>query len=174
MKKLAVIAVLTLFLVNTMGYYAVFRYNQYLLQQEMIARIRGGQFHDKVITLRIFHPEKEKQFRRLNKSEFSYHGNLYDEVGERTCGDTTFFYCLHDKKEETLLANYMLYLKYSGGSSHKNKPVPAFLNSLITQALIQQPSQPFQRQGVTFHYPVSSRVLIPVYREISAPPPESA
>ena len=80
MKKLAVIVVLFLFLANTIGCFIVFRYNQYLVQQEMVARIRNGAFHEKIVTLKIIHPEQDIEFCRIKDSEFSYYGKMYDMV----------------------------------------------------------------------------------------------
>lgn len=174
MKKLAVIAVLILFLVNTMGYFIVFRYNQYLIQQEMISRIRCGAFHEKIVFLKILLPERQKQFCRIKKTEFTWFGKLYDVVAEDKNGDTTLFYCLHDNKEDDLLADYSIYLRRNSDSSRKDNSILAMLYNLITQALIQQSSMAVQGQGIAFHFAVSKQIIIPVYLVHVAPPPKSA
>jgi hypothetical protein len=173
LKKLAVIAVLLVFMVNTMGYLVILRYNQYLIQQEMLARIRCGAFHNKILILKILHPEQEKQFRRIEKTEFTYFGKMYDVAAEEKSGDTTVFYCLHDKKEEDLLADYSIYLRRNGDSTHKDNSILAMLYNLITQALIQQPTMAVQGQGIEFHFPISEQIIIPVYLVHFAPPPET-
>ncbi|MEI7660609.1 MAG: hypothetical protein WCK34_00345 [Bacteroidota bacterium] len=172
MKKLAVIAVLTLFLVNTIGCYIVFRYNQYLIQQEMIARIRCGIFHENIVTLKILNPERDPQFRRIKDSEFSYFGRMYDQVAERKTGDTSVFFCLQDTREDDLLADYSQHLRRTGNSSHQDNPMLTLLYTLFTQALIPQHSPVLQGDGITFHFPVSAQVIIPVYLAPFAPPPE--
>ena len=159
-------------MVNTMGYLVIFKYNQYLIQHEMIARIRCGAFHDKITILRIYHPELKKQFRRVEKTEFTWFGKLYDVVAEGKSGDTTIYYCLHDKKEEDLLADYALYLRRNGDTSRRDHSILAMLYNLITQALIQQPSLAGQGQGTEFHFPVSNQIIFPVYPVHFAPPPE--
>ncbi len=173
MKKLAVIAVLILFLVNTMGYFIIFRYNQYLIQQEMVSRIRCGANHEKTVILKILHPERQTQFRRIKKTEFIYFGKLYDVVTERKNGDTSFFYCIQDKKEEDLLADYSLYLRRNGDSSHKDNSILALVYNLISQALIQYPSMTVQEQGIALHFPVFTQIIVPVYLVHFTPPPES-
>ena len=159
-----------------MGYYVVFKYNQYLVKKEMISRIRGGIFHPDIVLLKIFRPQEDSQFRRREKSEFTYYGRLYDIVVERKSGDTTLFYCLHDKKEETLLADFTLSLLRSGrsGSSHKDNPIHALLHNLITQALIQNRALPVKGQGIAFIFPVFQTPIIPVFLDHFAPPPEIA
>jgi hypothetical protein len=174
LKKLAAIVVLIIFMVNAMGYLIVFRYNQYLIRQEMVARIRCGAFPDKIVLLKFLHPEREKQFIRLEQTEFTYIGKLYDVVAEGKSGDTTLFYCLHDKKEEDLLADYTLYLRRNGDSSQKDNSILALLYNLVTQALIQNPSIPPQGQGIAFQFPFSKILITPVYLVHAAPPPKSA
>ncbi len=159
-----------------MGYYVVFKCNQYLIKKEMFTRIREGIFHPSIVLLKISHPENEVQFHRLDKNEFAFRGKLYDIVVEHKSGDTTFFYCLHDKKEESLLADFTLFLRRSGGpgSSDKENPLHALLHNLISQALIQNPVLPLHGQGITFIFPVSQTPIIPVYLVHFAPPPKTA
>jgi hypothetical protein len=157
-----------------MGYFVVFRYNQYVIRKEMMARIRNGTLPHNYVLLKICNPEKEKQFRRISKTEFSWYGSMYDVVIERKNGDTTLFYCLHDKKEENLLANFSIYLKRHRDSSRKANSALALLHNLITQALIQNPSVPPQGQGITFHFPVSDLIVFPGYLAHVAPPPKTA
>ena len=174
MKKLAVIAILILFLVNTIGCFIAFRFNQHRIQQEMVARIRCGSFRENIVILKILHPERESQFRRIKDAEFSYFGKMYDLVAERKKGDTTLFYCLQDTREDDLLAGYSHFLRRNGNSSHKDNPMLALLYNLFTQALIQQPSPTIQGQGITFHFPTAKQIIIPVYLVHFAPPPKTA
>ena len=173
MKKLAAIVVLILFLVNTMGFFVVFRYNQYRIQQEMIARIRCGDFHDNIVILKIFHPERDPQFRSLKSTEFSYFGKFYDLVAQRKSGDTTFLYSLHDTREEDLVADFSTSLRRNGDSTRKDHSILAMLYNLITQALIQQTPQGGQGQGTAFIFPAAKQVIIPVYLVHFAPPPKA-
>jgi hypothetical protein len=142
----------------------------------MITQIRLGIFHPDIVLLKILHPEKERRFHRMEKNEFTYFGNLYDIVVERKSGDTTLFYCLHDKKEEALLANFSIYLRHNlpSGPSQKDHSILALLHNLITQALIQKMVYPLQGEGMTFIFPVSQTPIIPVYLVHFVPPPESA
>jgi hypothetical protein len=176
LKRIVVIAVLFIFLVNTMGYYFVFQCSQYRVKQEMISQIRMGLFHPNIILLKILSAEKDRQFQRLEKNEFTWYGKRYDIVVERKSGDTTLFYCLHDKKEETLLADFTLFFLRSGrsGSSSKDSPIHALLHNLVTQALIQSPTLPAQSQGIKFIFPVFQTSILPVYLVHFAPPPEIA
>ena len=176
MKKLTVIAVSLAFLVNAMGYFFIFRYQQYMVKKEMMAEIRGGGFHPGLVVLRIVNPETDRHFNRLERNEFSWYGHLYDVVVERKSGNTTVFYCLRDKKEESLLADFSMYIRANGHSPSpvKNNPIPALLYNLISQALVQYPVLHGQEQGITIHYPEFTSKIFPVYLVRYAPPPEMA
>lgn len=140
----------------------------------MFAQIRDGIFHPDIILLKILHPEKEGQFHRMENAEFTWYGKLFDVVVERKSGDTTLFYCLHDKKEESLLDGYTLLIRRTGrsGSSQKDNPIHALLHNLINQALIQNSALPIHDQGITFVYHGFHPPIIPVYLVHFAPPPE--
>lgn len=159
-----------------MGYFVVYKYNQYLVKKEMISQIRMGILHPDIVLLKILRPEKEPEFNRVEKNEFVYYRKLYDIVVERKSGDTTLFYCLHDKKEELLYTHFTLFLRCNGrsGSSQKDNPIHALLYNLITQALIQNSSLPPKDQGTTFVFPRSQTSINPVYLVHFAPPPEIA
>ena len=176
MKKVVVIAVLFVVLVNTMGYFFIFKCNQYHIKKGMLSEISIGIFQPDIVILKILHPEKERQFLRIENNEFTYCGRLYDIVVERKSGDTTLFYCLHDKKEETLVSDFSLYLRFNGrsGSSSKDNPIHALLYNLITQALIQNATLPLHGEGITWQFPEIQSTIIPVYLVHSAPPPKTA
>lgn len=158
-----------------MGYYVVFMYNQHLVKKEMITQIREGVFHPDIVLLKILHPEKERMFRRVEKNEFTYSGKLYDVVVERKSGDTTVFYCLHDKKEEKLLADFTFFLRRNARSGSSNgSPIQSLLHNLITQALILSTALPVPGEGITFNFPQIQSPIIPVYLVYFAPPPEIA
>ena len=142
----------------------------------MRLQIRGGFFHANMVLLKIVHPEKEKNFRRIEKSEFTWFGKLYDVVVERKTGDTTLIYCIHDQRQDDLIADFTMYFRSSGrqSSSPKDNPIPALLHNLITQALIQNTTLPLPGEATRFVFPVSTSLIIPVYMVHVAPPPESA
>jgi len=54
--------------------------------------------------LKIIDAESDHEFQWVEKKEIRYKGFLYDVIKELQSGRMTIFYCIHDKKEETLLA----------------------------------------------------------------------
>ena len=174
MKRIAVIALLFVFLFNTMGYLVVYRYNRYVLRRDMVALIRSGSFHEKIFILKVLQPEKQPRFHWLKKNEFSWLGSLYDVVTMRKAGDTTFFYCLHDRKEEDLLTDYSLFLKRHNSTANQSHSVLSLLSSLITQALVQQPDFAAVSPGVNFQFAEFRQVFASVCQACTAPPPKTA
>ena len=174
MKKFVTLFVLLVFLVNAMGYFIVFRCNQYLIRQEMIGSIRNGSFHQKLVALKVAHPENDPRFRRTGQREFSYDGNLYDLVSERKTGDVTVFYCLRDIREEQLILGFTVYLRHTNNSPRTAHPLQALLYNLITQALVQSPGPALRGEGIAFKFPPTDLIIHPVYLAHSAPPPKAA
>jgi len=174
LKRIFAAIILIVFLVNTMGYFVVFKCNQMMAKEMMMNQIRSGLYQQNLIVLQVVHPETNRNYRHLDKGEFSYYGNLYDLVFERKNGDTTLLYCFHDKKEENLIADFSLFLKQSGKSASplKNNPVPALLHNLISQALIQE-YKPFSKNlGIQIYYPEYHPITRDGYIQHLQPPPE--
>jgi hypothetical protein len=102
LKKTLPYILLFLFLFNILGYYFIFEVQKYHVKKEMQARVQKG---STVLTiLRVMDPENNPDFQRVEKMEIRYKGSLYDVIKEVQKGRTTIFYCIHDKKEENLLA----------------------------------------------------------------------
>jgi hypothetical protein len=100
-KSLAYI-LLFLFVFNSMGYYFIFEIHKYHVKKEMQTRADKASYA--LTILKVADPVNNREFQRVEKKEIRYKGSLYDVIKEIKTGSTTIFYCLHDKKEENLLA----------------------------------------------------------------------
>jgi len=174
LKKIIPVGLLLAFLINTMGFFVIFKYNQFLLQQEMFTLIRSGKFHREMILLKIYRPEHDRGFIRHNSREFSWHGRMYDIVIEHQGGDTTLFYCLHDKKEEALINRFQTFYKkiHRDNTRQRNIPNHAFLHNIVKQALLQQGLFLASENGTIYRYPSLTVSLISADLDRFAPPPE--
>jgi hypothetical protein len=85
-----------------MGYYFIFELHKYNINKEMQTRTHKGS--TALTILKISDTEIDREFQRVEKKEIRYKGLLYDVIKEVPGGRTTIFYCIHDKKEENLLA----------------------------------------------------------------------
>ena len=109
--------------------------------------IRARYFDNSCITLQITDPLLDPGFKKLNNTEFLYHGALYDIISENTSNNVTNFVCINDKKEARLLAEFhnFIDLTISQSNPAKAKHTQAMLRHLITLALVEKPvTQPTQ------------------------------
>lgn len=163
MKRGFSILLLTLFLFNTFGYYIVFSYTRHIVRSEMRSLAKAGYFKESGLTIKITDPLRDPAFKRLNRNEFIYDGALYDIISECVSGNTVTFYCINDKKEEKLIAQFhhCLDLTVCQNNTAKAKHANALLRHLITLALVEnppvQPAQyPVESEFFTFCSPLSS------------------
>ena len=164
LKRIFAFALLILFLFNTIGYYFIFEIYKYRVKKEIQNAIHPGSVS--VTILKIVDIQQDPQFQRVEKKEFRYKGALYDVIKEVRSGRTTIFYCIHDKKEEDLLATM--------NTVNKNKFLLSLWQHLIKIAYLSDNlafKQPFPVEILfpTFSVPLTS-VLIKTF----SPPPESA
>ena len=163
MKKLFTCLLLILFLFNTLGYYFIFECYKRHVRKEIQARANKNTVP--LTILRIADIGFDREFQRIEKKEIRYKGSLYDVIREVQSGRTTIFYCIHDKKEEALLA--------AMNAVNKNK----FLLSLW-QHLIKIAIPPIE---VDCANPIAIQVIFPqitvklpsVIESKLNPPPES-
>jgi hypothetical protein len=174
-KKLLAIAVLALFLFNTMGYFFVFRINQSYIRNEVKEIIKSGNLKANYTLLKIANPASNPDFKKTETDEFVYFGRMYDVVSERSKGDTTYFYCINDKQEEELIAGFQSIQKYSPGtgSSEKARHTYALLYHVITIALVDDPAVSVPKQPATFKFCEFEDQHSSTYQPPVSPPPKA-
>ena len=87
-----------------MGYYFLFEVNRALVKREMTVQMQ--QSGVKLSILRISDPGCNPDFKRIDKREFLYQGKMYDILKEVKKGNLSIIYCIHDEKEQRLLAGF--------------------------------------------------------------------
>lgn len=90
------------FLFNSVGYYFIFELYKYHVKKELQTVAAKGSAD--LTILMITDPDHDREFQRIEKKEIRFKGFLYDVIKEVQSGRTTLFYCIHDRKEENLLA----------------------------------------------------------------------
>jgi hypothetical protein len=164
MKKVLAVFILLSVLFNSAGYYIMYELDRYLVRTEVNSLLEHGIFDNALSVFAIYDPPSDPSFRRVDEHEIIYHNNLYDVAREVITGKTVKFYCLHDKKEEKLIAG----LK----NMHHSKKAQNLLQHLVSIALpvTQESSHPQTIKNLvhpvfTEHFTCHS--LSPV-----SPPPE--
>ena len=102
LKRTAVFILLLLFLYNTTCYYLVFEVMKNRIRREMQEKMEKG--GSPLVILELRTEGIGSEYQRVDKKEIRYQGRMYDVIKEVRTGGITIFYCIHDKKEENLLA----------------------------------------------------------------------
>jgi hypothetical protein len=153
---------LTLFLFNTLGYYFIFEIFKYHLKKEIQNASHSGSAS--LTILRIMDLLHDPQFQRVERKEIRYKGSLYDVIKEVKSGRTTILYCIHDKKEEDLLATM--------NAVNKNKFLLSLWQHLIKIAIPPIDLTLANTYPVKVLFPQITVMLPSVIASTWSPPPE--
>jgi len=166
MKKILPVVVLLAILSNTAGYYFAWEINRCLARREIRSMLENGSLDRELTTLRIYDPPSDPAFRRIEEREIEYHGNLFDVAREVNTGKTLTIYCIHDKKEQKLIAGMK--------SMHNRKKTVNLLKHLVTTALpvISTRTHPQERKEV--EYPLLCQRFSGRSETPFSPPPEKS
>jgi len=164
MKKILPLLMSVIFLFNSMGNYLVYELNKFIVKQEMQALVNNRHSNRRQMILKIFQPEHNRDFRRVEAREIRFKGKLFDIIRETREGNNTVFYCIHDIKEELLIAGF--------AKVQHSKITLALLHNLVTQALPLEVNQAAEQHGVDFPFPEKNDLIDWVYLSLFAPPPE--
>jgi hypothetical protein len=149
-----------------MGNYLVFEINKFHVRREMQAFIRTRRIASQAVTIKIFRPENNPDFRRIEKREIIYKGLLYDVIKEVKQGQNITFTCIRDHKEEMLIAGFK--------KSSTRKVTLALIHNLITQALPVEMTRKVEQPAIIKIFPENFSRVEPGHLSRSAPPPEFA
>ena len=164
LRKTLAYLLLFLFLFNSLGYYFIFELYKYHVKKEIQAQATMDCL---VLTiLKIADASHDPAFQRVEKKEIRYRGYLYDVIKEVQVGRMTIFYCIHDKKEEILLATM--------NSVNKSKFLLSLWQHMITIAIPPFDISLTDTFPVNVLFPQISVPLQSVLMGTWSPPPEIA
>lgn len=106
LKHLTTFSLLVVFLYNLVGVYPVAMWQQHQLRREA-ERMRRANLPDEALVHIVVARQpapNAPQVQWHEEHEFSYRGQLYDVVRQRTTADSVTYFCWHDHDEEKLLA----------------------------------------------------------------------
>jgi hypothetical protein len=149
-----------------MGNYLFFELNRYLVRREMQALINSYIPCRRQLILKIYQPEHNPDFKRIDSREIKFKGRLYDVIHETKQGKNTVFCCIHDKKEEQLMAG--------STRTHHRKINLALFHTLVSQALPSESDQGIQQHGTDYLFPEKNKMFYLVYLSLFVPPPENS
>ncbi|MGZ4054856.1 MAG: hypothetical protein ACXVPU_19140 [Bacteroidia bacterium] len=177
MKKAGIILLLFVFLFNTIGYYIVFKAEQWQLQDEISAQIRSGSIPDsdpRVTKIIINRSELKNEGISENDDEITYKEHLYDVAKVIKNKTSITFYCINDTREESLLAGLDNHIQ----TNVANLPVKDQGSKKATDTIIKvyfSTKAEFSFASVSSDYafsPVNSFYLSAQRQTATPPPPE--
>ena len=174
MKKAAVISLLVVFLFNSMGYYIVFKAEQWQIKSEVRSQIRSGFENDSQLKITISRAEFSSIELNDNGQEINYKGHLYDIARISETANTITYYCINDSKEESLFATLDQHINSNVAA---NKPVKNNDTKKITDNVVKVYFSPknsfdfnsFGTGGIDF--PKVNTFYISAQKQNSTPPP---
>lgn len=108
MRRAGAILLLLFMLLQSGGYFFVFKLQQFEIRQDIKQQIKAGVPKEELTLLKIPKVWEEKPnslFQPIHARELRYAGTMYDVVRQEAHADTTWYYCLSDEKETQLFAN---------------------------------------------------------------------
>ena len=173
LKKTLVISCLLLLFMNQLGYYCLHIIKQHQLKeqvkQELLVSL-PSQLLEKIDAT----ANKELLQWEEQDKEFYLKGQLYDVARIEKQNDRVYLYCLNDKKEEQLLAEFSRQIRYgydaAGNSTGKLFQIKLRLPDLVN--IVNE--LPLKCVGAALHeYAIFNEDLVFSSKDVETPPPES-
>ena len=178
MKKAVAIVLVTLMLLNAMGYYGIFLGLKYHNTISVNQRLDDEKYlESQTITFKFpisipYVPNTD--YHRVT-GEIEYKGSLYHLVKQKYFNDALYIVCYKDSKSEELNQALASYIENFGSTKSTNpnsvKTVPTFIKDYVISKLLIQSSANGWNNVVGFARFESKLVSIP--HSILSPPPEA-
>jgi hypothetical protein len=171
-KKAVSILFLGVFLYNIAGYYVAFKILQHENREQMTEEC-GTQSGDNLALLPIADNEKSSIHWR-GDDEFEYQGRLYDISHSSHQRDTTYYYCVNDTKEESLVANVNEHVKqHTGDADNQSRESKTALKN-VTQDYYYKSARLSSVQEGEKHFILEINLSCsPVHTDVPTPPPKA-
>lgn len=149
------------------GYYLWFRIEQSHIKNEIKKEVKEGLNNEDLVVITVpFNDESSIEWVEKDK-EFIYHGEMYDVVKTRSDGRIKQYFCINDKKEEKLIADFCN--KDNTHRKTENKAAKTF-NHLFFSKINELTLWDITKEKPS---PCVSLIYTSACKEILNPPPES-
>lgn len=128
---------------------------------------------EQLTVLNITDSEKGKLHWRSD-DEFEYQGRLYDISHSAHQRDTTFYYCVNDTKEESLIANVNEHVKqHTGDADNQSRESKIALKNIVQDYFCNNSlSSSSQERSEYAAFQLSSACIF-LQQDIPTPPPKA-
>ena len=176
LKKPVTFFLLSLFVLYSFGYVCLYVQQKSQIHTEFFAGLSTGNSAGEIEIIKLKKTDLKSSgyLIWLEENEFSYHGRLYDIVKKIEKGDSVYYYCHNDKKEENLVKCFTTLIEQNTSESGlTNKLNKYIFSGLLLFGDFEHPSSynpEFESNIIkrSFTHTHSSH-----YMEIPSPPPKS-
>ena len=134
LKKILVIALLSMVVFSQVGYYAYFVVQQYCLKLQMKEYVLSHTAKNELIQIDVATNEKDIVWEE--EKEFTLQGKMYDVVSRENVNGKEIIYCVDDKKETELIAKYKTTQKKNNSDKKSHKI--NFDNTIVYCEVLQE------------------------------------
>ncbi len=166
-----------LILYNVFGYFIVFKSVQYSIQSEIRRNIENSIPDCDLTIVKIDNQANNlcnKEFVKVNKSEFRFFGKLYDIVKIKVKSDTTYYYGINDTKEEQLFSALDSHVKRN---IDQNSPVKDkasnLLKNIVKQVILNEKVLLSINESICKYSIANSKEPVQIFYCIPTPPPKN-
>jgi hypothetical protein len=162
--RLLFFSILALCLLNTVGYFPVFKLAQRQIYNDIEALIEQSFSNDHLHLISISSENQHALHWQRAGKEFWYNGQLYDIVRLEKKDGITHYYCIKDTAETRLAYQYIEYLKtQTDGTDGENTPLSNFFKKELK---IYFPT-PCRQETLMVSVPVfSEKTTMPSYSNL--------
>lgn len=169
--KISTLILCGLLIYNSLGYFLVLSMVRVAVRHEKWAQL--STIPNAQLTSYIFNKNKpDSRLKVLNDHEISINGKLFDVVRQSEDKDQIIYYCIHDAKEETLIAKTRQFNSMTQPVPVKNTTRLVFENIIKNCIFDKQSSVVAQSAVQYFTIPEPISYSNPVMA-IQLPPPQS-
>jgi len=177
LKKVLPVILVILLLFNTGGFYIIFKSLQYRVKKEIKEQIKCS-LPDTDLSLIKMNKKDARPGSSLLKwyeegKEFVYRGRMYDVVKQEIKGDTIYYYCINDIKEEQLFAvlNGILDKTMQSDGMKERVLKRVFQLSQNFYVLLKAPLSADRNGCGIIYYPYTEEYLY-IIHDVPIPPPK--
>ena len=174
MRKTFTLFLLSIILVQVIGYYFAFRLRQAEVRTEVYAYLKSHT-NDTNLThfqLQLHNGEfTDERFAWENENEFEFAGKMYDVIERKVKGDNVVLHCLEDKKETELVKAFE---EAQRSQSQQSKTRTASLLQMLSILYLPAQSESVSPAPITIQQTFISYTSTIIERaaDILTPPPQ--
>ncbi len=174
-KRLVIYFIIaSIFLSNSIGLIIVHNQIKFFHKKAIKESIKANTF-DEVVEILSFSKtglmNREYDLKFIEEYEFRFNGKLFDIIDSWESGDTIFYKCINDTKEEKIEEAFVQYVVNNSEREDLPLPIKQVINSIIQDLYFIGTNSLITPPGISYLKVQFNSSLIEYFSEIPDPPP---